>query len=296
MKLSRPAPIRSVVKAVMVSALAAAAISCIATDPAANAPISAEWRHGPYRIGIEVVQLGGPPRGSANIPVLVLLDGEQYQQQLIQTATDLSRSGEIGPILLVSIKVAAAGEQLRLARLRLFTTPAPSNDLPDRARREGAVVGEVAEFGAELSRRLDLSLAGARANRGCFTLFGHSLAGHAALAIAMRQPTRWRGVVAASPSIWWGRQVLLREAMRFRANGPRPALLLTVGELEQAQDSGAQYRILDNAIAFEKAAKSDFRSVERKTLHGEDHQSSVAPALKEALVRANRCWRSQDLN
>ena len=287
----RPAPLQSIVKAAVVLALSTGAVSCISMDAAANAPISTEWRHGPYRIGIEVDQMGGASRGNVNMPVLVLLDGEQYQHQLIQTATELRRSGQIGPILLASIKVAAAGDELRLARLRIFTTPVPSNDLPDRARREGAVVGEVAEFGAELSQRLDLALAGARADRGCFTLFGHSLAGHAALAIAMRQPTRWRGVVAASPSIWWGRQVLIREATRFRANGIGPALLLTVGELEQAQDSAAQYRVLDNAIAFEKAARPGFRSVEQKTLRGEDHQSSVAPALREALVRANRCWR-----
>jgi len=124
------------------------------------------------------------------------------------------------------------------------------------------------------------------------TLFGHSLAGHAALAMALRPGREWRGIVAASPSIWWGRDSLLRDPNRIGRQSRDENLLLTAGALEATGESARRFRIVDNVQAFSRLAQSRFRSVELTIFPGEDHQSSVGPALRAGLVRAARCWRA----
>jgi len=251
-----------------------------------------EWQQGPHRVALEIERVGARPVGRGQLPVFLLLDGEQYQEQARAIARELASSGQLGPLILVSVKIDGDQEQLRLARLRLFTSAVPITDLPDRARNEGAATGEVHRFADRLRMALGKALANRGADRRCMTLFGHSLAGHAALAMALRPGREWRGIVAASPSIWWGRDSLLRDPNRIGRQSRDENLLLTAGALEATGESARRFRIVDNVQAFSRLAQSRFRSVELTIFPGEDHQSSVGPALRAGLVRAARCWRA----
>lgn len=253
-------------------------------------PAETPWQQGPHRIRIDVTQIGEGATPRARLPVFVLLDGEQYGEQASGIARELVDSRKLGGLLLVSVKVDGTAEQLRLARLRLFTTPVPVAYLPDRARSEGAATGEIDLFAERLRQHVRAATAQAGGDKRCMTLFGHSLAGHAALAIALRHGKEWRGTVAGSPSIWWGKEVLLRDP-RLRKQGPRGGdLLLTAGALEATAESAGRFRIVENVRAFDQLARAHFRSVETLVLPGEDHQSSVGPALRAGLIRAGQCW------
>ncbi len=66
-------------------------------------------------------------------------------------------------------------------------------------------------------------------------LFGHSYGGLFVLHALFTRPGAFSTYVAASPSIWWGEGMLLREAEAFGARpapNPPPRLLMTYGELE----------------------------------------------------------------
>lgn len=67
------------------------------------------------------------------------------------------------------------------------------------------------------------------------TLFGHSLGGFFALHALFTMPAVFQTWVAASPSIWWDPEGVMRRAASLvsNASGPASRVLLTAGEYEQ---------------------------------------------------------------
>jgi hypothetical protein len=64
-------------------------------------------------------------------------------------------------------------------------------------------------------------------------IFGHSIAGLAVLRALFTEPGAFRTFIAASPSIWWDADAVLREEARFRkaieSRSVGPRVLITVG-------------------------------------------------------------------
>lgn len=69
------------------------------------------------------------------------------------------------------------------------------------------------------------------------TLFGHSLGGLAVVHALFTEPEAFRTFIAASPSLWWNDDAVLKEeaafAARVKAGEVHPRVLITVGGQEQ---------------------------------------------------------------
>lgn len=128
----------------------------------------------------------------------------------------------------------------------------------------------------ELARRHRLDPAG-------LCLFGHSLGGLFALQTLFTRPALFRGVIMASPSLWFGEGMML-EAARRHTPAPGTRLLVTVGGLEQS-DAGprgairAGRRMIDHARALAAMLGADFT---------EYPEADHGAARLHALIRAPR--------
>ena len=129
-------------------------------------------------------------------------------------------------------------------------------------------------------------------------LFGHSYGGLFALHALFARDAGFNTILAASPSIWWGNGVLVREAEAFRArvpaaDAPRPRLLLTYGALEgrQPRPPGAPAlpvrRIMGDNVrelaAQLGALEGRFAALEMQEFANENHGSVRAAAAGRAV-------------
>jgi len=137
-----------------------------------------------------------------------------------------------------------------------------------------------------------------RLDPGRRALFGHSYGGLFTLHALFARDSGFSTFLAASPSIWWGNGVLLREADAFAARVPaaealRPRLLMTYGSLEGRQprppgpEPEAPRRVMgDNVRAMgDRLAALDNRlaALEVQGFQGENHGSVRAAAAGRAV-------------
>jgi predicted alpha/beta superfamily hydrolase len=144
------------------------------------------------------------------------------------------------------------------------------------------------------------------------TIFGHSLGGLAVLHALFVAPGAFRTFIAASPSIWWSEEAVLRGEAKFadavRAGTTKPRVLVTVGSEEQTADPkvAAQFlldsaefaaqvrrnRMVDNALELTERlnalpASGDFK-VEYAVFPAQSHGIAPWPALGRAVSFAFR--------
>lgn len=126
-------------------------------------------------------------------------------------------------------------------------------------------------------------------------LFGHSYGGLFTLHALFTRTAAFQVYLAASPSIWWGDAVILRERDAFAAaapTGPAPRLLMTYGELERrsrvlaAQRSPAPRAMRENVLEMAeslRAMPSRFSDITVQEFPGETHGTVRAPAAARSI-------------
>ena len=152
----------------------------------------------------------------------------------------------------------------------------------------------------------------AKINHGDQTLFGHSLGGLAVIEALFTEPTAYRTYVAASPSIWWGRNLVLGNEASFRAavsaGKASPRVLIEVGGEEETvpvlppemadrkaaiEASVKRSRMIGHACDLADRLKAlsgvnGYKVAGCITFPGQGHGISVWPAIGQALTFATR--------
>lgn len=264
---------------------------------------------GMYRIFVSE-PVGPPP--AAGYPIVYVLDANGYFATAVESARMLELAGEIEPALIVGVGYPFRVEdpqgsmaEISARRVLDFTPRPPKGEVVQEMG--GLPVGGAEDFYAFLKNDLSPRLAKSyKVDTSRQVLFGHSLGGLFALDMAFRHPDAFESVISASPSIWWGKSVVLEGEPRFKAAlaapDQAPNLLLTVGALEAsstatpvppnmtpAQFSAyiAKIRTVENAreLAGRLAplAKAGGGRVEFVSFEDETHVSVAPAAISRAL-------------
>ena len=259
-----------------------------------------------YRLFVDIPPTPPPPEG---FPVITVLDGNLHFPLAAGLQRSLVLAGEARPAVVVGIGYPT--EDLFTALTLRFQ----DLSLPARADWLAGLGWSAPGMSVETTGGLDTFLDVVRdeirpalaqlapVNPADQTLFGHSLAGHAALHALFRSPADWRTVIASSPSIWWADDAVL--AGERTLSDPDLAgrrLLLTVGALEAHPDRAALAHFGSRPAA--EAAMSRSRMVENVrslgarlaarpgaevatvVFEGEGHVSVIPAALGRALTFA----------
>lgn len=253
------------------------------------------------------------PAPAAGYPVVYVLDGNAW----FGAASEIARlkHAQYGPALVIGVGYPGDAPMNFVRRERDFTlgppkiqpivtmgsdyggAPAFRRFLTDRLRRD-------------LARRFPLA-------SGRHTLFGHSLGGLFALQTYLTAPDAFDAYIAASPSIWWDRDNILRDIDRIKLERHRPAsrILLEMGGLEQAMtddlaklaealsgptgpfkgksvaEIAALVRrniedsaMVDNVKQVAERFRSNEIDVPLVIFEGEDHGSVLPPSLGRAVA------------
>ena len=123
-------------------------------------------------------------------------------------------------------------------------------------------------------------------------LFGHSFGGVFALYMLYNHPTEFHAIVAASPSIWWNDQAIIREECAFAARlaqgkikGPVSSIRVVTGELDETAventDAIALAKRLEPLSAY--GLRSEFELFKGET-HLTVPSRSVASTLRFAFT------------
>lgn len=139
-----------------------------------------------------------------------------------------------------------------------------------------------------------------RIDRGRQAVVGHSLGGLFVLHALFTRPDAFSVYAALSPSLWYGDRLAFSEAQRWAARPSRPParVLLTIGEFEQTlggidrlgpDPEGRAARLagrrqVDNAREMAAMLReAPGVTAHLHTIAGEDHGSSLSPAVNRAI-------------
>lgn len=256
---------------------------------------------GAYRIMVSWPEASPPPSG---YPVIYILDGDDSFAIAAESARRLGRfsnRGRMTPGLVVAI--GYPGPSRRAFDYTPVSTPTPPAP-GARAETNGGADAFLDFITDELRPAIERDW---KIDRARQTLEGHSYGGLFVLHALFRQPELFQTYVAASPSIWFGGQQILKAepafAARMAKGDLKRTLVITVGEFEQAPptpaatDSTAQAmaarntgrRMVDNSRDLAsrlKPLKASGLAVHYRVFSGETHGGSALPALAAALPYA----------
>ncbi|MBC9209352.1 alpha/beta hydrolase [Roseomonas aerophila] len=238
------------------------------------------------------VLLSWPPGEvpEAGWPVLYALDGNAMFEVLTGACRFLPDASQ-GVIVAIDFPLDDTEEARRDFE---YTLPVPEGFSEVRGRHGGADA-LLAVIEHELRPLVEAAFRIDPARRA---LFGHSYGGLFALHALFTRTQSFSTYLAASPSIWWGGGVLLREAESFAAHpaphGAPPRLLMTFGSLEgrlrpdgTVVPPGGQRRIMgDNVRELAErlhALPGRFGALEVQEFVGENHGSVRAAAAGRAV-------------
>lgn len=228
-----------------------------------------------YRLFIYVPDSPPPPQG---FPLLYVLDGDDNFPIAVATMRRLARAGArsgVEPGIIVGID---SGNLQRRARdyTPRFDRPATREGQPGH----GLPTGGADAFLDFIAQTVQPALAQEqRINPARISITGHSFGGTLALHAALNRPALFNSITAASPSLWLADQAMLRQVKALPQGDsarPKPAILLTVGEKENAEA----------LMAFAAALRTKGYNVQARTLSGEDHGSTMPTTLTEAVRAA----------
>ena len=247
-----------------------------------------------YRIFISVPSQPAPPGGH---PVLFALDGNATFPTLALMARMAGWRHASGTNPPVVVGIGYPGDfDYGTARGRDYTPPSAAAAAGDKTGASGGV-DLFLDF---LERELKPMVAAvAPIDPARQALFGHSYGGLCTLYALFNRPAMFQTYLAGSPSIWYGERAVLSGLQGFEerlARLPvRPALMLSVGELEQppagakpaqGQDaSAAARRMVDDARDLaERLRKMNVLSrVQFHLLANENHGSATFPAMARGI-------------
>lgn len=229
-----------------------------------------------YRMMVAWPQ-GEPP--AQGWPVLWLLDGEDNFAIAATTARRLERAGArsgIEPGVIVAIESGGLPR-----RVLDYTPPAPGYTIPQGMPAHGLAVGGGSAFLDFIDRRLRPHIAARfRLDPRRQTLMGHSFGGLLALE-AMYEGRPYSGIVAVSPSLWYGDGVLARAEAKA-ARDARASLLLAAapGERTVAGLSGS------DGEALVGRWRAQGHAARYLPLPGQNHGSTMMAAMTAGIAAA----------
>lgn len=163
-----------------------------------------------YRILVSIPKGEAPERG---YPVLYLLDGNAMFASFADTRRRLEYA-ELGNAIIVGVGYPTddAYDARRTADF-LYPVPGPNGPLPKQEPAKGNGRDRFLDFltgklRTEIGKRYKIDLERQ-------SLFGHSFGGLFALHALYARPDAFQSIVAASPSLAWNTQDLLREEREF---------------------------------------------------------------------------------
>ncbi|MDR6145786.1 putative alpha/beta superfamily hydrolase [Sphingomonas sp. SORGH_AS870] len=228
-----------------------------------------------YRLFVAWPEAPPPPSG---YPVLYVLDGEDNFAIAALTARRLAGAGArsgVGEGIVVGI---AAGSLQR--RARDYTPATPGWTIPANSPGSGWPTGGAEAFLDLVERQVQPFVRQHwRVDRSRETLLGHSFGGLLALHAALTRPAMFGGVVAVSPSLWFGNGLIAREAATAGASHPR--ILIAEGDAAAAPPAELA-RSLDRGGGADHAR---FLPLPGQS-HGTTMLAAMAPAIRFAFARA----------
>lgn len=252
-----------------------------------------------WRLWVQLPQAPAPPRGH---PILLVLDGNAS----FALAAQLARNHDVrpeplrgDPVLVVGVGHPADAPYTQALRQRDYTPPAPGQAPTPGSGGADLLLDFIAR---EVLERVGASAA---VDPARLTLFGHSFGGLFTLHALFSRPGLFTRYAAASPSIWWGQEQLLREVDGFVARRATAVdattlrLQLRVGGLETAAAAASaehaarqtRRRMIENVrVLAERLAASDVHalSVDAAVMPGLDHGAVLVRALIDALALARQ--------
>ena len=262
--------------------------------------------------------------GSERFPVLYLTDC--VSTMLFDDITALMQmGGDVPRFIMVGIGYPAenwmGGMQLRGRDMTPteFTVPqwAMPWPVPGILKvKEGKKTGGAAEFlqfiREELMPFIDAKYPTISDDKG---YFGDSLGGLFGLYVMFNQPDTFNRYIIGSPSAWWDKEVILKQAKKFIGSGKplNARVFIAVGALEEVGAMGAQYRMVTNVYRIEKMlleANLEGLRLSTYTFPDESHTSVVAmnyirglqavydkpamPFLQEAMMKKAKKAKAKD--
>ncbi|WP_343525483.1 alpha/beta hydrolase-fold protein [Sphingomonas sp.] len=220
----------------------------------------------------------GPPP-PAGYPVLYVLDGEDNFAIAALTARRLARAGARAGVSEGIVVGIAAGPLPR--RTRDYTPATPGWAIPANRPASGLATGGAEAFLDFVERRVQPMVRQRwRVDPSRETLLGHSFGGLLGLHAALTRPAMFDGVVAVSPSLWFGDGLIAREAAAA-TNAPR--ILIAEGD-----DAAASPAELTRSLARgARADRAQFLSLPGQS-HGTTMLVAMAPAIRFAFAGAER--------
>ena len=243
-----------------------------------------------YRILVYRPEGMPPPEGW---PAIYTLDADRTfatMAEFVRSQGGSPATTGVLPMVVVGIEAARDG---MIRRTRDFTPPAA-----DVAPGEGGAEAFFAFVEATVKPTVG-RLAPLDPKRQA--LFGHSYGGLFTLYAATAHPAAYAAYAAASPSLWWHGEAMLRTDL-----GPlvaaRPKVLITAAEYDQADDpltdrrdhadTLARRRMVDNARAFAARLTDAGLPTEAVVFPGEAHGSVIPAAIARAVRVISHEFRS----
>lgn len=238
-----------------------------------------------YRLFIAVPKTPAPKAG---YPILYMLDGNGQFPLAVN-----GYRPENGPAPLV----VAIGYQMDVSyntdlRTRDYTPPAQGEEF--------AKGGQSEAFYQFIEQEVKLWVYSHYAiDRSRQTLAGHSFGGLFTLHVLFNHPQSFQRYVAASPSLWWGKGIVIpKRTPLLTLNSP--AVTLTVGEYEEKPDPSKANLPVDPERAKRQAERRQVTKARElaATLHqqganvnfilfpGKNHGSVIPDAINEAVKSA----------
>ncbi|QTI79328.1 alpha/beta hydrolase [Roseomonas marmotae] len=211
-------------------------------------------------------------------PVLYALDGNAMFPLLTGACRLLPDTAQ-GVIVAIDFPLDDAEPERRDFE---YTPPAP-----DAPGRNGGADALLAIMEREVKPAVEAAF---RIDRARQALFGHSYGGLFTLHALFTRPAGFSTWLAASPSIWWGEGLLLRESEGFAAHppppGPVPRLLMTFGSLEgrmRARPGRVMGENVRRMAARLEALRGRFAALSVQEFQDENHGSVRAAAAGRAV-------------
>lgn len=187
-----------------------------------------------YRVLLAVPREAPPATG---FPILYLLDGN--------AAFDLMSAEDLASAAGVILAGIAHDSELRFerpSRSRDYTPALDGQGPHSDPTAPGGIAGGAEPFLERLAGPLREHVEGGLAiDARRRMIFGHSLAGMFTLYALLRRPEAFSGAIAASPSIWWGDQLML--TLEEQAPGsPHPQdVLIALGDSERRSSANGPH-------------------------------------------------------
>jgi predicted alpha/beta superfamily hydrolase len=262
----------------------------------------------PFQIWIGHPLHGWASREGDAPRVLYLLDANLFFGVAVEMTRIMHMMfGELPPILVVGIAYPDT-DPVRQARLRTgHFTPSPDATFAEAARAlsppgtpkpDAPPMGGADDFLHFLRQQVDPWVRDRfTVTDGDATLFGSSLGGLFAVHVLRTAPEWVDHIIAASPSLWWNEDELLRQVGESRVKGAGdparrrlPDVVLAVGSGEEgpAVPQLNRYKLITNTrrlLEHLSTGHLPARSAHLEIIDGESHTSVVPSALTRGLRR-----------